>query len=126
MTPGRRGWIVLLLIAYAAGMLIASRSARSEQGHTHDGAAGRFYQTWMQPDAPWVLCCHDEDCAPAQSRFVDGHWEARWNETDPWVVIPAAKVEQDRETPDGRSHMCGRRARTGEMYVFCFVRGGGV
>lgn len=129
MTPGRRGWIVLgLLVAYAAGMFLLGKycAANAAPGHSHADAAGRFYQTWMMPDAPHVSCCSDEDCAPSQSRLAtDGAWEARWSDEDEWVAVPAAKVEVNRDTPDGRSHMCGRRGRGGEFYVFCFVRGSG-
>lgn len=123
MTPGHRGWIVL---AALAGALLFSLGGYLEaEGHTHEGTTGQFYATWMMPDAPWVSCCSQEDCAPAASRLVDGHWEARWRDEDEWIVIPAAKVEQNRDTPDGRSHMCGRKSG-GSVYVFCFVRGGGV
>ena len=120
-------WLVLLLVlAWAWLVLILVQIARGAEGHTHEGAVGRFYQTWKMPDAPHVSCCSDEDCAPAASRFVDGHWEARWKDEDDWTPIPAGKVDQTRETPDGRSHMCGRRGSDGGMYIFCFVRGGGV
>lgn len=117
--PGPRGWLVLFLLAMGAASCLAA------EGHTHAGAAGRFYSTWMMPDAPKVSCCHDEDCAPSQSRFVDGHWEARWRDEDEWTPIPPGKVEVNRDTPDGRSHMCGRRSG-GDITVYCFVRGGGV
>lgn len=129
MTPGVRGWFVLFLLAMsalsfscAAGLSI--KVARGAEGHTHAGAVGRFYQSWMMPDAPHLSCCHDEDCGPAQSRFQNGHWEARWRSEDEWTPIPVGKVEQDRDTPDGRSHMCGRKSGVrGEVIVFCFVRG---
>jgi hypothetical protein len=122
----RDDWIKLLAIgAIAAVWLTIAVRAKGAEGHTHEGAVGRFYQSWFMPDAPHVSCCHDEDCAPAASRFVDGHWEARWKDEDDWTPIPAGKVEVVRETPDGRSHMCGRRY-LGSVMVFCFVRGGGV
>jgi hypothetical protein len=85
----------------------------------------RFYSTWMMPDAPHVSCCHNEDCKPTSSRFIDGHWEARWSEDMDWVSIPASKVEQNRDTPDGRSHMCGRQYGTNDFSVFCFIAGAG-
>jgi hypothetical protein len=116
--------LLAILAAVLLAVCIHSRAARSAEAHTHEGAAGRFYQTWMMPDAPRVSCCHNEDCAPAASRFVDGHWEARWKDEDEWVAIPAGKVEKERDTPDGRSHMCGRRG-FGGFNVFCFVPGGG-
>lgn len=118
MTPGRRGWIVLAMIALSGGSLAAP-------GHEHHSAAGKFYQTWMQPDHPWVSCCHDEDCAAAAAKFEDGHWLARWTDADEWVQIPDEKVERLRDTPDGRAHMCGRRSGFGNFNVYCFVTGGG-
>lgn len=118
MTPGPRGWFVLFHFALIGGALAAP-------GHEHHSAAGRFYSTWMIPDAPHVSCCNDEDCAPAASKFENGSWWARWSDEDPWLEVPANKVEQDRETPDGRSHLCAR-PYMGGVAVLCFVRGGGV
>ena len=117
MTPGRRGWIVLALLALGATAALA-------EPHEHNSAHGRFYPTWRMPDAPQLSCCDNQDCAPAASRYQGGRWEARWSDTDEWVPIPAAKVEQEQDTPDGRSHMCGRWL-VGEFVVYCFMRGGG-
>jgi hypothetical protein len=127
MTPGRRGWIVLFIFAlYGIAMLLSARSAKAEHPAEHQAIHERFYSTWQMPDAPHVSCCHEQDCAPAQSRFVNDHWEARWADNDEWVPIPPGKVERDRDTPDGRSHMCGRRSGVrGAVTVFCFIRGGG-
>lgn len=114
------GFLIALVFTLSAVM------AYGAEGHTHDGAAGRFYSTWMMPDAPHVSCCDNQDCAPAASKFENGHWFARWTDEDEWSQVPTGKVEQNRDTPDGRSHMCGRRnSLTREFYVFCFVRGGG-
>lgn len=87
MTPGRRGWIVLAIIAtYVVGIWTYSLTrARSAELHSHKGAAGRFYSTWMMPDAPHASCCSDEDCAPAASKFEGGTWWARWSEEEEWV-----------------------------------------
>lgn len=97
--------------------------ARAEEGHTHEGVLGRFYSTWMMPDAPKVSCCSDQDCSPAASRFVNNRWEAQRNGL--WYSVPPNKVEQNRDSPDGRSHLCGRPGYSGEFTVFCFVRGQG-
>jgi hypothetical protein len=119
MTPGPRGWIVLACLALAATAALAA------PGHEHHSAAGRFYQSWMMPDAPWMSCCNDEDCAPAASKFENGSWWARWSDKDPWLQVPANKVEQSKDSPDGRSHLCARPYMSG-VAVLCFVRGGGV
>lgn len=121
MTPGRRGWIVLVIIAAVS----LSTCAHAAPGHEHHSAAGRFYQTWQMPDAPHVSCCSDQDCGPAQSKFEGGHWWARWTDDEEWTRIPDAKVEHDRDTPDGRAHMCGRKSFSGDFVVFCFVTGAG-
>jgi hypothetical protein len=91
----------------------------------------RFYSTWMMPDNRTVPCCNNEDCSPAESRVEDGNWVARKVGGDGyWTVVPPAKVEHDRESPDGRSHLCSRRInwpwtlKLGlEDSVFCFIPG---
>jgi hypothetical protein len=120
-----RGWLWLLIASLACLMLALSiHFARAaDNGHTHEGAVGEFYQTWKMPDRPTVSCCNDKDCGPAASRFIKGHWQAQEPEGE-WVDIPDEKVEQNRDSPDGRSHLCGRRLYQG-FTVFCFARGGG-
>jgi hypothetical protein len=88
----------------------------------------KFYKTWMMPDNRNVSCCHDEDCAPAQTYRKDGRWYARKEgDTGDFTPVPPQKVEQDRDSPDGRSHICGRRYgfNGGELSVFCFIAGAG-
>lgn len=103
-------------------MLLVS-PARSAEGHTHEGDVGRFYQSWMMPDSPKTSCCHDQDCSPAASRIVNGRWEAQRDGA--WISVPNQKIEQNRDSPDGRSHLCGRPAYGGGFSVFCFVAGNG-
>jgi hypothetical protein len=85
----------------------------------------RFYSTWMQPDHRDISCCHNQDCKPAASKFQFGHWWAKQEKDNEWVPIPDGKVEQERDSPDGRSHLCMRRNRIGQYSVYCFVRGAG-
>ncbi len=89
----------------------------------------KFYQNWTMPDNRAVSCCHDEDCFPAQSKFEGGSWYGRKADDDEWTRIPANKIEQDRDSPDGRSHMCGRKftymGSSGGFTVFCFLPAGG-
>lgn len=120
-----RGWIWLSVVSLAIlVMALGIHFARAaDNGHTHEGAVGKFYQTWMQPDHPTVSCCSDQDCGPAASRLVNGHWQAQEPEGT-WVDIPDEKIEPYRDSPDGRSHMCGRKLFSG-FNVFCFARGGG-
>jgi len=85
----------------------------------------------MMPDNRTVPCCNNQDCSPAESRVEDGNWVARKVGSDgSWTVVPPAKVEHDRESPDGRSHLCSRRIDWpwtlklgfGDS-VFCFIPG---
>jgi hypothetical protein len=108
-----------IILGLLAAMFIGGVRAQ----HSHEGTVGKFYETWMMPDAPKTSCCHGEDCAPAASRFVGGKWQAQ-DPSGVWVEIPAYKIEQNRDSPDGRSHLCGRKVWSG-FAVFCFVRGGG-
>lgn len=111
---------LLLLLLLTAADLFAYAQHPAEEMEIHE----RFYSNWMMPDAHDVSCCDKRDCHPAASRFVDGHWQARWKPEEDWHNIPPQKVEKDRESPDGRSHMCGRRW-LGGFTVFCFVAGSG-
>jgi hypothetical protein len=87
----------------------------------------RFYQSWMMPDNPVVSCCSLRDCAPAETYWLNGHWMARKvGDTGSFTPIPPQKVEQGRDTPDGRSHLCGSRGLpSGDFTVYCFIAGAG-
>ncbi len=110
--------VMILLI-----LLVGPARSEEAHGHTHAGALGRFYQSWMMPDSPKTSCCSDQDCEPSASRIVNGEWQAERD--GEWVSIPSYKVEQDRDSPDGRSHLCGRKSFSGSFSVFCFIRGAG-
>lgn len=115
-----------LLVFLGVGVLILLLSLRvlgAAEPHPRDIHA-RFYSSWMMPDNPTLSCCHDQDCSPAASKFEHGRWLARRSDAEPWIPIPEAKIERNRDSPDGRSHLCGRRSLT-EFTVFCFVRGSG-
>lgn len=113
-------------ILIAAGLVLIILPAKSEEqpGHTHEGAVGKFYQSWMMPDNRSISCCHEQDCAPAQSRMVDGHWQARNSDDEEWADIPDRKIERDRDSPDGQSHLCKRATQWG-AFIYCFLPGSG-
>jgi hypothetical protein len=114
-------WIVIVAFVVVILVIVA---ANAQEGHTHEGVVGRFYSTWMMPNAPSISCCSKEDCEPAASKFENGHWSARRSDDEEWIDIPAGTIEQNRDSPDGRSHLCGRKL-VGQFTVFCFVRGNG-
>jgi hypothetical protein len=118
----------LIVIALIIGGLFYPVFAQEHHGHPPQDQTihEKFYSNWMMPDSPHISCCHNEDCFPAQSKFVDGSWYARKTNDDDWILIPPNKIEQNRDSPDGRSHLCGRHASSGDFMVFCFARGGGV
>lgn len=113
-----------IILGLLAALFVGNVKAQEHRHPPQDVAIHeRFYRNWMMPDAPLTSCCHGEDCAPAASRLVGGKWQAQ----DPggaWVEIPPYKIEQNRDSPDGRSHLCGRKVWSG-FAVFCFIRGGG-
>jgi hypothetical protein len=120
--------IVILMIA-AFFQLSQARA----QDHNHPAADitihEKFYSTWMMPDRPQVSCCNRQDCYPTEVRFRDGFWEAKRREDGIYVRVPWEKVEKNRDSPDGRNHVCmpppNSRAYLG-MEVFCFALGGGM
>lgn len=80
----------------------------------------QFYSNWYRPDNPAISCCNKQDCAPAEARRVNGQWQARHVGSATWLPIPDAKIELNRDSPDGRNHLC----EIGGM-VFCFIVGSG-
>lgn len=117
-------WVKLTIVSVV--LLIFALSVQAQE-HRHPpqdiGIHHQFYKSWYMPDNRAVSCCHDEDCFPAQSKFVDGFWFARKTDDEDWIKIPPQKIEQDRDSPDGRSHLCGRKYtmwNTG-FSVFCFL-----
>ncbi len=116
-------------ILLAISLLFATPSpAQHRHPPEHAALHDQFYKTWTMPHNRAISCCHDEDCKPAQSKLVDGSWYARHTDDDPWTKIPAERVEHERDSPDGRSHLCGRKygfSGNPEFTVFCFLPAGG-
>lgn len=111
-------------IAIAVAILAAGNVAYAQE-HQHHGAVGRFYESWMMPDNRSVSCCNRSDCNAAESKFENGKWMARQvGDTGSFTSIPPHKVEHERDSPDGRSHLCGRRS-LGEFTVFCYLPAAG-
>lgn len=105
-------------------LLFFSVAARSQEHHhpPQDAAIHElFYKDWMRPDQPKMSCCNNQDCYPAEARIRGGMWEARQRETGNWVRIPIEKIEQFRDSPDGRNHVC----MSPWGHVYCFITGAG-
>lgn len=112
------------MIVFAAALTVAAcTSVRAQHNHPpeHEAIHETFYKNWMQPDYPNLSCCNKQDCYPTEARFKRGLWWARQRETGGWMNVPPEKVEQHRDNPDGRNHVCASRAG----YVYCFIPGGG-
>jgi hypothetical protein len=135
MTTGR--WADLLLTSLAAiviaFVITMAIGAASAQEHRHpkedEELHHKFYATWMMPDNPKKSCCNKADCYPTEARFQDGQWFAQRREDGKFLRIPALKVEQTRDSPDGRNHLCAPPPYTGYHppdAVFCFKPGAGL
>lgn len=115
--------IRIAIVAVQLGLLGGIAAAQHVHQHPPQHAAlhDQFYKTWMMPDDRKRSCCSDRDCAPtlAVRRGPKG-WEGQRESDGEWLEIPPDKVEYDRDSPDGRAHMCS----AGKM-VFCFIVGSG-
>lgn len=126
-------WIVIAtgLLTLALLLLYPLAHAQDVQ-HRHHPAADmplheKFYSTWYMPDNPNKSCCNLADCYPTEVRFHSGHWQAKRREDGKWLFVPDAKVEQHRDNPDGRNHLCAPPPNASDPpdTVFCFSLGSG-
>jgi hypothetical protein len=98
-----------ICIGLAAGVAMA-----------HDGAdaPAAWYRSLTTADGK--SCCSMHDCAPAEARMKEGHWEVlirAYEVADArWVVVPDRAVLR-RENPDGRPILC----RTPNGFIRCFL-----
>lgn len=116
-----------ILPALVAGFLL-SAPALAQETHTHHGrtaatAVDRFYSTWMKPDKPNESCCNKTDCDEAEVRIIGGAIWAKRKRDALFRLVPAAKIEVNRDSPDGRNHLCAPNWNAHEVY--CFVAGVG-
>jgi hypothetical protein len=111
--------IVALLLLYP----LANASAQEHHHPTETiyGPTAEFYRTWKRPDVPSSSCCNDRDCYATRIRHRGGKIQAVHRESGDWIDIPPEKIEINRDSPDGLSHMCASPAK----FVFCFKEGGG-
>jgi len=122
-----RRWVVPIAAVWTLSSIPFARA----QDHHHPPQDAelheKFYSTWMMPDNPNRSCCNRHDCYPTEVRYRDGHWEARRREDGRFIRVPREKIEQRRDNPDGRSHVCMPPPNLGyrDDEVFCFTLGGG-
>jgi hypothetical protein len=112
----------IIVLLFSIKITVAQHS-----GHRHQDMElhRKFYNTWNMPDNRAISCCHDQDCRPAEARMVNGQWMARQEGDDgDFTPIPQHKIETERDSPDGRNHLCGRRDGR-NFTTFCFVAGAG-
>jgi hypothetical protein len=125
------GWMIFGVVLFVIG-IIGIVAAFADEPHKHRpqdlDLHHKFYKTWKMPDNRAISCCHDDDCQPAEARQKsDGTWEARQEgDKGNFTPVPPRKVEYDRDSPDGRNHLCGRRLGIGnDFYVYCFLPASG-
>jgi hypothetical protein len=118
---------VLVLIASVAPL-----KAQEQEHRTHPVADlplhEQFYSSWNMPDHPNRSCCNKADCYPTEIRVQGDLIYARRREDGKWLLIPPEKVEQRRDNPDGRNHICAPApsALYSPDTVFCFTLGAGM
>ena len=137
-SPGRAGTVagVVLVITWrgivvlmSAGLLFGAVSASAQHQHPpqDEEIHEKFYSTWMRPDNPHLSCCSQHDCYPTEARIEGDIWLAKRREDGKWLRVPPQKVEQKRDNPDGRSHLCAPRPeRAYSADVYCFTPGSGI
>ena len=121
-------------VLIAAGMTLAALAFASPSlaEHYHppqdEDIHEKFYSTWRVPDRPWASCCNNGDCYPTEVRIVGGDIFAKRREDGKFIAVPAAKVERNRDNPDGRNHICAPPPNTAYQpdTVFCFTLGTGM
>jgi hypothetical protein len=108
-------------------------SPAAAQGHNHPPQDAelheRFYSTWYMPDNPSRSCCNRADCYPTEIKMVGASIYARRREDGKYILVPAHKVEHNRDNPDGRNHICAPPPSAASYppdAVFCFSLGGGI
>lgn len=131
---GRLARVVAVAISAALGVGCAfARDLGQWQGS--DPAIKKWYEGLMQPDVPTSSCCGEADAYWADEIHVrDGKTYAVVTDDRPdgplgrphidvgtEVEVPPNKLKWDKGNPVGHNIVFLSR----QMYVFCFVQGGG-
>src|SRR5947199_5801165 len=104
-------FVASLTAIIAASLILVLRGQAVAQEHRVHPAADlplheKFYSTWFMPDEPTKSCCNKADCYPTEAVFKDGQWFARRRDDGKYIPVPWQKVERNRDSPDGRNHVC--------------------
>lgn len=115
---------LILLTVPALAQDVTHRSHPAADMPLHE----KFYQHWYMPDNPQRSCCSATDCYPTTIQYRNGSIYAKRREDGKWLHIPPRKVEQHRDNPDGRNHLCAPppNASYPPDTVFCFALGTGM
>jgi hypothetical protein len=123
--------IALIRAGVALAALALAPLAEAQHRHPVQDAPlhEQFYSTWRMPDRPYASCCNKGDCYPTEIRIVGGTIFAKRREDGKFIAVPTAKVERNRDNPDGRSHLCApppTATAHAPDTVFCFSLGLGM
>jgi hypothetical protein len=129
--------IIAIIVVFAVALASIGRAHARDLGQWEgaDPAVKQWYETLMQPDAPASSCCGEADAYFADEIHVrNGETYAVITDDRPdeplkrqhvpigtEIKIPNYKLKWDRGNPTGHSIVFLSK----NMYVFCFVQGGG-
>lgn len=116
----------------SAFLLLGSLNSGGAAEHAHPAADvplhEQFYSTWYMPDNPTKSCCNKADCYPTEMKYDEkGRIFAKRREDGKWLYVKPEKIERNRDSPDGRNHLCAPPpVHYPPDTVFCFALGGGI
>lgn len=114
----------MIRLSFVALFILPCAALAQEHRHQNEtiyGATAKFYETWDRPDMPGSSCCNRSDCDVAiDVKKVQGQWWARKKGGGALISIPPEKIEQNRDSPDGQSHLCAIGGT-----VICFLPAAG-
>jgi hypothetical protein len=117
-------------------MLLTVPAVARDVGQWQSSETGKWFQSLMQPDAPYMSCCGEADAYWADSfevegdRYVavitddraDGPLGRPHREPGERIVIPNNKIKWDKGNPTGH----GVIFIGGGGIVYCYITPGGV
>jgi hypothetical protein len=127
--------IRLLIAALSLWMGLGIGSAFSAEYPESTPEIRRWFQSLMQPDAPWMSCCGEADAYYADTVIVEGDkvfaviTDERPDEplgrmpvpVGTKIEIPPNKLKFDKGNPTGHAIVFLTRS----LIVMCFVQGSG-